>query len=237
MIDSLILFCGGPPIYGGSPKPLQKLRTGQTLLERYLFHIKARVPKDIVLLVEESFESDYRRVVNELNYPASIRILACASDSSTFGKLQDFLKSDYPKDHIVMFSYPDIFVIGDIDKPAITDDSLSENVFISFTPVFSRFPRLVVDTYGSAVRCISNHSSPMPANPLHVFGGHLLVRVGLMENLVDTFLAEVDMTAPSLEFDVFSWLINTSHMLSMPIYGRWIQADSPRELEAILALT
>ena len=237
MIDTLILFCGGPPIYGGSPKPLLKLRTGQTLLEHYLFYIKVRVPKNIVLLVDQSFESDYKCIVNELSYPASIATLPCASDSSTFVKLQTFLKSGYPKDRTVMFSYPDIFVIGELDSPTDLEDSLSENVFISFTPVFSRFPRLVVDPYGGAVRGISNHTSPTPANPLHVFGGHLLVRVGLMENLVDTFLAEVDITAPSLEFDMFFWLINTSRMLSMPIYGRWIQADSPRELEAILALT
>jgi len=236
MIDTLILFCGGPPIYGGSPKPLQKLSTSETLIERYLCHIKPYAPREIVLLVDQSFEENIQHIINEFKYPASITTLACADASTTFAKLQAFLKSGYPADRTVMFSYPDIFVIGDIDKSIVTDESLSENVFISITPVFSRFPRIVVDAYDSTVRGISDHTSPMPANPLHVFGGHLLVRAGLMNNLVDTFLAEVGMTAPSLEFDMFFWLINTSQMLSMPIYGRWIQADSLRELELILAL-
>lgn len=237
MTDTLILFCGGPPIYGGVPKPLQKLRTGETLVERYLCHIKPNAPREIVLLVDQSFEGDIQNIVNEFKYPASIITLACANGSTTFAKLQAFLKSGYSEDRVVMFSYPDIFVIGDIEKPTDSNGSFSENVFISFTPVFSRFPRLIVDAYDSTVRGISNHTSPMAANPLHVFGGHLLVRVGLMNNLVETFLAEVGMAAPSLEFDMFFWLINTSRMLSMPIYGRWIQADSPREIEVILALS
>ena len=237
MIDTLILFCGGPSIYGGAPKPLQRLRTGETLIERYLCHIKPNAPREIVLLVDQSFERHIQYIVNEFKYPASINTLACANGSTTFAKLQAFLKYGYPEERTLMFSYPDIFIIGDIDKPTSSDERLSDNVFISFTPVFSRFPRLVVDAYGTTVKGISNHTSVIPANPLHVFGGHLLVRAGLMKYLVDTFLADVGIPDPSLEFDMFFWLINTTRMLSMPIYGRWIQADSPRELEAILTLS
>ena len=237
MTDSLVLFCGGPSIYGGAPKPLQKLRSGETLIERYLGHLESSSPREIVLLVDQAFEGAYDSVVKDLKYPAEITTLACADNSSTLNKLQTFLKSGYPSDRNVMFSYPDIFVIGEIDVPAATDARLLDSVFISFTPVFSRFPRLVVDTYDNSVRGISNHSSLLPANPLHVFGGHLLARASLINTLLEIFLSEVGLSAPSLEFDMFFWLINSTRILSMPIYGRWIQADSLREIETILSLT
>ena len=54
--DDLILFCGGPSIYGGVPKPLQKLRTGHTLIEHYLSHRKER-SKNTTLIVDQSFEN------------------------------------------------------------------------------------------------------------------------------------------------------------------------------------
>ena len=237
MSDALVLFCGGPQIYGGVPKPLQKLRTGETLIERYLCHIKPHVPNEVVLLVDEAFEPDYHAIVKFIKYPAEITTLACADNSSTLSKLQTFLKSGYPDDRTVMFSYPDIYVIGEISEPAGTDERFADSVFISLTPVVSRFPRLVVDAYDNTVQGISNHASPMPANPLHVFGGHILVRAGLMNTLVNTFLNETGLPAASLEFDLFFWLINSTRMRSMPIYGRWIQADSPREIETVLKLT
>lgn len=237
MNDALVLFCGGPSIYGGAPKPLQKLRTGETLIERYLSYVKPHVPSEIVLLVDQAFEADYQAMLMDFKYPAEITTFACADNSTTLTKLQAFLKSGYPAERTVMFSYPDIFVIGEIDLQVATDARLADSVFISFTPVVSRFPRLVVDAYDNTVKGISYHTSPMPANPLHVFGGHLLARAGLMNSLVDTFLAEVDLPAPSLEFDMFFWLINTLRMHSMPIYGRWIQVDSPREVETVISLT
>jgi hypothetical protein len=237
MSDALVLFCGGPAIYSGAPKPLQKLVTGETLIERYLNHIQPRVPSQVVLLVDQSFEDDYSSTLQNVEYPAEITILACADNSSTFDKLHTFLKSDYPAGWTVIFSYPDVFVIGDVDAPSVADPRLCDNAFVSFSPVVSRFPRLMVDAYGSTVQGISNHTSLMPANPVHVFGGHLLVRTDLMNTLVDTFLAEVIPTEPSLEFDLFFWLINTMRMQSMQIHGRWIHADSVREVEIILGMT
>ena len=237
MIDALVLFCGGPPIYGGAPKPLQKLCTGETLIERYLSCVNPLEYSEVVLLVDQAFEDDYIAMLAVINYASEITTLACADNSTTLTKLRTFLKSGYPAERTVMFSYPDMFVIGEIDAPNSTDSRFADSVFISFTPVVSRFPRLVVDAYDNTVRGISNHTSPIPANPVHVFGGHLLVRAGLMNNLVDTFLSEVRLPAPSLEFDMFFWLINAARMHAIPIYGRWIQADSPRAVETILNLT
>lgn len=237
MINSLVLFCGGPAIYGGVPKPLQMLRTGETLIERYLNFVKVGVPSRVVLLIEHAFEGDYCALLDNFNYPAEIVFLNCPDNSSTLTKLKVFLDSCNLRDQTVMFSYPDIFIDGQIDEPSDADSRLTDRAFISFIPVISRFPRLVIDVYGNSVQGISCHTSPVPANPLYVFGGHLLVRTALMNSLVNTFLAETSLSAPSLEFDMFFWLINTLRMHSMPIHGRWIQADSPREIETILSLT
>jgi hypothetical protein len=57
-----------------------------------------------------------------------------------------------------------------------------------------------------------------------------------MHNLLEKFLSSVDSASPSLEFDMFFWLTNSERLHAMQIYGRWIQADSPREIEAVLSL-
>lgn len=235
--DDLILFCGGPSIYGGAPKPLQRLRTGHTLIEHYLTHTQAHAPRNITLIVDRSFETAYSSLVNRLNYPSKIKILACDDGSSTFSKLKTYLNTSISEKSIVTFSYPDIFIIGKIDIPNDSDERFEESVFISSTPILSRFPRLVIDPYAHTVRGISNHVSPMPANPLHIYGGHLVVRVSLIKRLISDFLDESMSTEPSLEFDMFYWLTNTARLFSIPIDGRWIQADSPRDIEAILSLT
>lgn len=234
MSRALVLFCGGPPIYLGVPKPLQTLPTGETLLERFLRHVEPRVPEDVVLLCDAPFAAQYEEVAKRLAYSAALRVHACTDGSTTLTKLSEFLDSGYPADCVVAFSYPDVFVAGDIVTPADDDPRLVDGVFISYTPIFSRFPRLVVDAYDGAVKGISNHTSPVPANPLHVFGGHLIARVGVIKKLLETFQAETMLPSPSLEFDMFYWLINTSRMHAMPLGGRWVQADSPREIALVV---
>ncbi|OBI26209.1 hypothetical protein A5709_07435 [Mycobacterium sp. E1386] len=234
MSRALVLFCGGPPIYSGSPKPLQMLPTGETLLERFLRHVEPRVPDDVVILSDTDFAPEYQSVARRLAYSAALRVYACTDGSTTLTKLREFLDSGYPADRVVEFSYPDVFVAGDIATPADDDPRLVDGVFISYTPIFSRFPRLVVDTYDGEVKGISSHSSHVPANPLHVFGGHLIARVGVIKSLLEAFQAEAMLPSPSLEFDMFYWLINTSRMHAMAIGGRWVQADSPREIQAVV---
>ncbi|WP_006247515.1 hypothetical protein [Mycolicibacterium tusciae] len=234
MSGAIVLFCGGPPIYSGVPKPLQTLRTGETLLERFLRHIEPRVPDDVVILSDAAFATDYEAVAARLEYRAALRVHACTDGSTTLTKLSEFLNSGYPADRVVEFSYPDVFVSGDIVTPADDDPRLGDGVFISYAPIVSRFPRLVVDAYEGAIKGISNHTSPVPANPLHVFGGHLVARVGVIRSLLEAFQAEPMPPSPSLEYDMFYWLINTSRMHAMAIGGRWMQADSPREIAAVV---
>ncbi|SOJ54917.1 hypothetical protein MSIMFB_02408 [Mycobacterium simulans] len=235
MSQALVLFCGGPPIYSGVPKPLQTLPTGETLLERFLHHVEPRVPRDVVILCDSAFTAEYEAVAARLAYSAALRVHACTDGSTTLTKLSEFLDSGYPADRVVELSYPDVFVAGDIATPADDDPRLVDGVFISYTPIFSRFPRLVVDAYDGEVKGISNHTSPVPANPLHVFGGHLVAGVGVIKSLLEAFLAETMLPSPSLEFDMFYWLINTSRMHTMAIGGRWVQADSPREIAAVVS--
>jgi len=237
MTNTLVLFCGGPAIYGGVPKPLQKLRTGETLIERYLNFINVEAPSTIILLVDQSFEHVFSTLLDGYKSSAELILFSCPDNSSTLAKLKVFLDTYSLPDQPVMFSYPDIYIDGQIDQPNHADIRLADKAFISYIPVVSRFPRLVIDAYNDSVQGISFHSSPVPANPLYVFGGHLLVRTSLMTSFVNTFLAETSLVAPSLEFDLFFWLTNTLRMHSMPIHGRWIQADSPRDLETILTLT
>jgi hypothetical protein len=234
MSRALALFCGGPPVYSGAPKPLQTLPTGETLLERFLRHVEPRVPTDVVILCDAAFAADYEAVAARLAYSAALRVHACTDGSTTLTKLSEFLDSGYPAERVVEFSYPDVFVAGGIATPADDDPRLADGVFISFTPIFSRFPRLVVDAYDGEVKGISNHSSPVPANPLHVFGGHLIARVGVIKSLLEAFQAEAMLPSPSLEFDMFYWLINTSRMHAMAIGGRWVQADSQREIATVV---
>jgi hypothetical protein len=114
MTNTLVLFCGGPAIYGGVPKPLQKLSTGETLVERYLNFVKVQIPRRIILLVDQAFERDFYALLDGYNASAELIIFACPDNSSTFAKLKFFLDSSSLPDEFVMFSYPDIFVDGKI---------------------------------------------------------------------------------------------------------------------------
>ena len=237
MIDALVLFCGGPAIYDGLPKPLQNLRTGETLIERYFEHIKESAPSKIILLVEQSFEGRYLEVVNKLNYPANISVLSCKDESSTFEKLKYFLETNCSAKWLTMLSYPDIFTFEELNMPETKDSRLKDKVFISYVPVFSRFPRLVVEQYLGTVRGISNHVSAIPSNPLHIYGGHLIANLQLLTNIINEFLSDSSIEEPSLEFDLFYWLVNKNRLVAFQIYGQWVQADSPREIEGLIKKT
>jgi len=237
MSSTLVLFCGGPAIYRNLPKPLQTLHTGETLLERYLKHIEPNAPKRIILLVDQFFEKNFLDIIINIDYLSDISIITCPDHCSTFTKLQVMMENCPITEGSIMLSYPDIFVFEKLQVPMTDDPYLHEKVFISNVAISSRFPRLVVDPYVGKVRGISKHISAMPSNPLHIYGGHLIARIELLRNLIKEFLSEVSIEEPSLEFDLFFWLINTNRMLSFPIYGQWIQADSPREIEELIRLT
>lgn len=234
--DTLVLFCGGSPVYGGLPKPLQVLPSGETLLEHYIACIE-NLPKKIILLIEQAFQVPYREVIKTISAQSLVSLVICADSSSTLDKLNTFFKSSTDGDITATFSYPDMFIIGSLIKPSIADNRFEDSVFISFAPVTSRFPRLIVDNYDGSVYGISNHSSSMPANPMHVFGGHIVARTSVIEGFLNAFLNETKLLSPTLEFDFFFWLINRRCVFSMPINGRWIQADSPRDISNILAAT
>jgi NDP-sugar pyrophosphorylase family protein len=235
--DALVLFCGGPPIYVGDvPKPLQPAGDGLTLLERYLRHIQSEAPGRIVLLCDETFADRYREVVGGLVHPSKIEVFVGEDNSTTLNKMRLFLASGFPADRLVQFSYPDLFYWGDLALPDAADDpQLDDKILVSITPLTSRFPRLTVDPYSGSVRGISNHSSLIPANPMHIFGGHLVARAGVLKEMTDAFVQEAKIAAPSLEYDLFFWLINRSKVSALTLYGQWMQIDSPRDLAHLAA--
>lgn len=233
MYDTLVLFCGGPPIYGGVPKPLQRLRNGETLLEHYLHHSKSFLPDKVFLLVDDSYEKNYLLLLQQIKCKSIVDLHVCENNSSTLGKMKSFLSCNYSLISSVMFSYPDIFITGGLILPSPSDSRITDGVFISYVPVSSRFPRLVIDPYSESVRGISNHTSQMPPNPLYVFGGHLFAKAVILNSLLDIFLEKHDFANHNLEFDLFYWLVNINRAFSMRIYGGWVQGDSQRDLDYI----
>ena len=236
MSDMLALFCGGPSLYSGVPKPLQILDSGNTLLEHYLRYIEPTAPREVILLADSLFIKSYISFIEGFAYTRTIRVFPCHDRSTTLMKLNEFLSSVYPEDLKLIFSYPDIFTSCDAMSSSLMEGELSDTVFVSFAPIASRFPRLIVNPYNLDIHGISTHASPVPANPIHVFGGHLLARSGVMRSLVTTFLSNQELSTASLEFDMFSWLINISRIKGVQLYGDWIQADSTRQLNAIVNL-
>lgn len=236
MSDILALFCGGPSLYSGVPKPLQILDSGNTLLEHYLRNIEPIAPREVILLADRFFIKSYNSFIEGFAYTRTIRTFPCHDGSTTLMKLSEFLASDHPEDLRLVFSYPDIFTTCDAMSANLTEGEFSDTVFVSFAPIVSRFPRFIVNPYNLDIQGISAHTSLVPANPIHVFGGHLVARSGVISSLVTTFLSNQELCTASLEFDMFSWLINKSRIKGVQLYGDWIQADSIRQLNAIANL-
>ena len=136
----------------------------------------------------------------------------------------------------MQFGYPDIFSFDEYSEPKKEDLESNTSVHISAAALTSRFPRLIVDVYNNEVRGISNYSSPVPANPLHVFGGDLWGKVSELLTLIVEFKAQVRTPAPSLEYDFFFWLINHKKMRCVMLYGGRIWIDSVRDVHNLLTM-
>lgn len=233
MTEVLGLFCGGPALYrGGVPKPLQPVG-GLSLLEQFLSHGQLQRPDTILLLCDQSHQVEFEAIARSVD-TAPVAVVPAPNGASTFTRLRKFLAEPVTKRaSLVHLTYPDVFYRGALDVPAQVHEG--PRVAVSVTPLRSRFPRLIADPYTNQVRSISNHSSYVPANPMHVFGGHLLAQPGFLHGLVDAYLSDTDLPAPTLEYDFFGWLINQGVVDAIPLYGEWNQIDSPRDIAALEA--
>lgn len=228
----LVLFCGGPAIYpGGVPKPLQLVDGESTLLELYLKTPFATAYSDVVLLCESDFTEAFRVVVKRCTNGVHFRLIETPSGSSTRLKLETYLARARPEEVPEVWTYPDIFYFGSLIPREQVD--WSEQAVLSLRAMTSRFPRIVMDPYSSRVRSITTHQSVVPANPAHLFGGHLLASPVLVSRVLSEVSKQATGEAISLELGVFSWMINRGLMDAFILEYPWLQADGPRELRSI----
>lgn len=237
---SLFLFCGGPAIDGeGRPKPLMKICEGRSLIVHFLYYLeryRPAMPASVTLLCDDGQEAAIEVELSGLCYPAPIRIQACGQQASTFEKFEQALHQMTDSKALVQFGYPDIFFFGECAEPARESLDSDSGVHISAASLTSRFPQLIVDVYSKEIRGISNYSSLVPANPLHVFGGDLWGRVDKLLALIGEFRSQVRVPAPSLEYDFFFWLINQKKMRCVMLHGERIWIDSIRDVHNLLAM-
>lgn len=237
----LFLFCGGPAIDGeGRPKPLMKVRENRSLIVHFLHYLKHHrpvMPSSVTLLCDDGQEAAMEVELRGLSYPVPIRVQACGARASTFEKLEKALYEIVDNNAFVQFGYPDIFSFDEYAEPRKEDLESNTSVHISAAALTSRFPRLIVDVYNNEIRGISNYSSPVPANPLHVFGGDLWGRVDQLLALISEYRAQVEAPTPSLEYDFFFWLINHKKMRCVMLYGEQLWIDSVRDVHRLLERT
>jgi hypothetical protein len=237
----LFLFCGGPAIDSyGHPKPLMKIHKERTLLTHFLLYLqfyRRSLPQKIILLCDDGQKDSIQSEINNLNYPREICIETSGSNTNTFKKFCHALGKISHNKSVVQFGYPDIFSFDKFAEPKMEDLESNAMVCISTAVLTSRFPRLAVDIYNSEVRGISNYTSPVPANPLHIFGGDLWGRSDYLFSLADKFLHETKLQNPSLEYDFFFWLINLKKMSCVIQYGERLLVDSIRDINQLLSKT
>jgi hypothetical protein len=237
----LFLFCGGPAIDGTvRPKPLMQVRVDRSLIVHFLYYLERHrpvMPSSITLLCDEGQETAISAELHDLPYPVPIRVHACGAQASTFEKFEKALHAIVDNSAFVQFGYPDIFFFGEYVVPKKTDLESNVSVHISAAALTSRFPRLIVDVYNNKIIGISNYNSPVPANPLHVFGGDLWGRVDQLLVLIGEYRAQVSILAPSFEYDFFFWLINHKKMRCVMLYGEQLRVDSMRDVQRLLERT
>ncbi|MBK6005373.1 hypothetical protein JJB11_04665 [Ramlibacter ginsenosidimutans] len=236
----LFLFCGGPAYDGeGRPKPLMKIREGRSLLVHFLLYLKqhraSSMPASVILLCDDGQEAAIQAALNGLSYPVPIHIRACGPRANTFEKFSRALDEAADRRALVQFGYPDIFSFDEFSEPALGALESGSSVHISAAALTSRFPRLIVDIYNNRIKGISNYTSPVPANPLHVFGGDLWGRVDQLRALVQEFRSQAAAPSPSLEYDFFFWLINHDKMSCVMLHGERMWIDSIRDVNQLLA--
>lgn len=237
----LFLFCGGPAIDGeGRPKPLMKVREDRSLIVHFLHYLKHRrleMPSSVTLLCDDGQETAIGAELRGFSYPAPISVHACGPQTSTFEKFEKALHKIKGNSAFVQFGYPDIFFFGEYAEPKKVDLVSNTSVHISAAALTSRFPRLIVDVYNNEIRGISNYSSSVPANPLHVFGGDLWGRVVQLLALIGEYRTQFGTLAPSLEYDFFFWLINHKKMRCVMLHGEQLWIDSIRDVHRLLERT
>jgi hypothetical protein len=234
MIDDIVLFCGGPQIYGDAvPKPLSKMPDGSSVLVNYLRH-QLMPSESITLMVESEFVQSFTNEVSQLSkLNDKLRIVSCEQGSSTLEKMKRYLMLNERQTNKLLFTYPDVFYFGppsDFFKLRFHEPVS----YVSIVPLRSRFSQLAVDIYSSEVKSVSLRPVKMPANSTFIFGGHFFSDRKLIEKLLASFDdSEGPQHKLTLEGDFLKYLISNSVLESVLLSKRWVKADSVAELYEI----
>ena len=233
----LFLFCGGPAIDDkGRPKSLMKIQEGRSLLIHHLMYLKLdykTMPLRVNLLCDDGQDSLIKDDIKNLTYPIPIDVTICGKQPNTFEKFCRALYLNNNRNEFVQFGYPDIFSFDELTEVKVSNLNSKELVYISAAPLTSRFPRLIIDVYNNKVKGISNYTSPVPANPMYVFGGNLWGSVDCLSKFVEEFLSQTTIAYPSLEYDFFFWLINNNKMNCVILHGKRLWIDSRRDVNQL----
>jgi hypothetical protein len=217
-----------------------RIREDRSLLVHFLIYLKHHrnnLPESITLLCDDSQEAAIKDEISDLLYPVPINTLACGHQPTTFEKLCIALHQSKDQKQLVQFGYPDIFSFDEFTQPYQETLESGDSVHISAAALTSRFPRLIVDVYNNKVQGISNYTSPVPANPMHVFGGDLWGIVSQLLGLVKEFKDHSTTPAPSLEYDFFFWLINNNKLNCSLLQGERLWVDSIRDVNKLVERT
>jgi NDP-sugar pyrophosphorylase family protein len=232
MANTLFLFCGGERTYNGerSPKPLIRLANKKTLLETYLYTLCSKFD-DIRLIVEKKHSEQFKKALTELPKlnSSKLEIFVVENETSTFQKFEAVMDESRFKD--ACFSYPDIFT----DASFWNDLSFAE-LFITTTPVRTRFPRVYSSPFNNIVKGVSRYTSRMPANPHLIFAGTFGGSYDNIKNALDSFTTNLDKASVSFEVDFLDYCAGAGLLRYRDYYDSWVIADSERDYEQIIGM-
>ena len=232
-MTDLVLFCGGPKIYGeGLPKPMRQMPSGISLLEAYLGQAHLISEMRVRLLVDSGDEDLFEKALLRGGFD-STQLISCRAGSSTLEKLSEFAHLDSSHSNPTIFSYPDIFYSAGFHE--LLKTSSPNKVVVGTHKQKIRFPRLNRHPYSSEVRSVETSSPLDRTNPLWVFSGFFASELPFLRTELQIFLTRFALgaKAKSLESDFFSFLANESKLQALEISESWLQADSERDLQAI----
>lgn len=232
MANTLFLFCGGERTYNGEriPKPLIRLANKKTLLETYLGTVVDKFD-DIRLIVEKKHSNLFKQILNESTNlkGCRIEIVLTENDTCTFQKFETVIEASTFDS--ACFSYPDIFT----DSSFWSELSFS-NLFITTTPVRTRFPRVYSSPFNDIVKGVSRYASRMPANPHLIFAGTFGGSYGDIKSALNAFSANLEKNKLSFEVDFLDYCAGAGLLKYRDYYDNWVIADSERDYEQILGM-
>jgi hypothetical protein len=238
VIDNVILFCGGTPLYQNNrPKPLALMPNSKTILENYLGQKPLLSVPTITIIAEEDFVGLFAQIIDHHDeWKNKIVLKSSPNHSSTMEKLADFASSAEKQGSKFMFTYPDVFYFGNWDA-LFSEENFDQKMVVSSVYLQSRFSEVTFDPYTQRVRSVTLRPVRVPANASAIYGGHFLTQDRLLEDNLNIFEERfVKPSSPSLEGDFFKFLASEGSLRVSLLTNKWLKTDSQREMIEVLNL-